>query len=150
MTAIRDWETGTPCDRHDLAYCADCRDLAGLRRDQVTGKTVYQRDCAIQTFAEITGVGYEEAAEIMRDAGARPGSGTPKPVGPAALVACGFTVTEVTRVIRIEDAPALSASGRRFYVSASKGRRGHAWSVTDGQANRPWPAPYSYRIYEVS
>jgi hypothetical protein len=150
MTAIRDWTTGTPCERHDLAYCADCRDLAGLRRDKTTGEIVYQSDCAIRTFAEITGADYDEAVEIMRDAGARPGSGTPKPVLQAALLASGFKVTEVTRVIRVEDAPALSAAGQRFYVTASKGRKGHAWSVMDGAVNRPWWPPFSYRIFEVS
>jgi hypothetical protein len=121
-----------------------------VRPDKVTGEIVYRGDCAIRTFAEIAGAGYEEAVEIMRDAGARPGSGTPKPVLQAALLASGFRVTEVTRVIRVEDAPALSAGGRRFYVSGSKGRRGHAWSVIDGTARRAYQPPFSYRIFEVS
>jgi len=150
MTVITDWATGTPCERHELAYCADCRDLAGLRRDKVTGEVVYQGDCAIRTFAEITGADYAEAVEIMRDAGARPGNGTAKGVLQAALQASGFKVTEVTRVIRVEDAAVESRFGRRYYVSASKGRTGHAWSVVDGTHNRPWPLPFSYRIYEVS
>jgi hypothetical protein len=147
MSEISDWMTGKPCERHDLAFCSDCRDLAGMRRAD-DGTVAYQSDCAVQTFAEITGADYDEAAGLLRAAGFRPGSGTPSDGVVQAFRSAGFKVTEVTW-IGLDSALHLSASGRCFYVSGQKGRKGHAWSLVGGKANRAYQPPFRYRIFEV-
>lgn len=147
MSDISDWADGRPCERHELAYCADCRDMAGIRRD-VQGRVGYQSDCAVRTFAEITGAGYEEAADYLRDAGFRPGSGTPWDNVQLAFEAAGFQVTDVTR-LGLAAALSLSAQGRCFYVLGQKGRKAHAWSLVDGTASRPYQPPFRYQVFEV-
>jgi hypothetical protein len=149
MSEITDWAQGTQCERHDLAYCADCRDMAGMRR-AADGTVAYKMDCAVRTFAEITGAGYEEAVSYLRDAGFRPGSGTPWDQVGQAFKAAGFTVTAVTRRISPDSALRLSQAGRCFYVLGRKGGKCHAWSLVDGKASRAFQPPFRYEIFEVT
>lgn len=48
------WVSGAECERHFLAYCADCLDLAGLQRD-ANGEVTYQNDCAARNLISATG-----------------------------------------------------------------------------------------------
>lgn len=150
MSDITDWAAGKPCERHDLAFCTDCRDLAGMRRD-ADGNVSYDNDCAVRTFAEITGVGYEDAVELLRETGGyRHGRGMYREDLVRAFREAGFTVTPVTRVMSLDRALEASRGGRRFYVSGHKGRKGHAWSLVDGKANRPYQPPFKYFLFEVA
>jgi hypothetical protein len=148
MTVLADWQEGKYCEKHDMSYCADCLDQSKMRRD-ADGKVAYQGDCAVQTYVEITGEDYEPAAEALRAVGYVPGKGTPKDGLSAAFEAIGFQVREVT-YLGLQALPAMSAAGRMFFVSADKGRKGHAWSVTDGQPNRAYQPPFRYRAFEVA
>jgi hypothetical protein len=150
MTESRtDWTAGVPCAVHELAYCADCRDAAGMRR-ALDGQTVYTNDCAVQTFAEITSASYDEAVSYLREAGFRPGSGTPKAATAQAFAAVGFNVTEKTALGMAWAIDQSATAGRVFYVSADKGKRGHAWSIVNGATPRAFRSPFRYRIFEVT
>jgi hypothetical protein len=109
----------------------------------------YDGDCALQTYQEITGASYDEAVTALSAAGYRPGSGTPKAGLHAAFAAIGFTVAEVSGM-RLEGATHASQAGRYFFVTATKGKHGHAWAIVDGKATRPYHPPFRYRIYEVT
>jgi hypothetical protein len=147
MTEMTDWAGGRECDKHDLAYCADCRDSAKIIR-KLDGSLAYEGDCAVDTFREITGADYEEALEALRAAGYVPGRGTPAGGLTEALRSFGYSVTPTS--VRIEDAIWMSETGRVYYVSGYKGKKGHAWSIIDGKANRPYYPPFRYQIYLVS
>jgi hypothetical protein len=145
---ISDWQAGSECERHNLAYCADCRDLAKIvrRRDGSLGMA---DDCAVQTFAEITGADYAEALEILLAAGYVPGMGTWCEDVREAFAAAGYATTE-RHGLTPDSAAVASQAGRAFYVSAQKGRKGHAWSIADGIQRRAYRPPFRYRIFEVT
>ena len=147
MRELADWTT-TRCEKHDMTSCGDCLEQGKMRRT-ADGTVAYRSDCAVQTYIEITGEAYEPAVEALRAVGYRPGQGTPTGGLQAAFEAIGFTVREVTH-LGIDRLPALSANGRIFYVSGFKGRKGHAWSVTDGQAHRAYQPPFRYRAFEIA
>lgn len=146
MTAITDWADGKPCERHELSFCADCRNLAGIDR-RPDGSLGYRGDCAVQTFAELTGAEYDEAVTILKANGYGVGRGTPVDGLRAALVDAGYTVREMTRLITPE---AAAASGRSFFVAGWQGSKGHAWSIDAGQSRRGFYGSYRYRIFEVA
>lgn len=148
MSETADWAAGTPCERHDLSWCTDCRDLAGMRRDE-SGATVYQSDCTVQTFAEVTGTSYDEAVTALRTVGFVPKKGTPHEGVLDAFRDAGYTVTDVTRRMSILYAQQMSRNGRHFVLCGTKGKKGHAWSITGGKINRPFRVPYRYSMYEV-
>lgn len=148
VSVITDWESGEPCERHDLAFCADCLALAKLRRDD-TG-VWYKSDCAVQTFMEITGATYEEAAAAFLASGFRPGHGTRRDVTRAVFESYGYTVTRMSYRFKLEDALRASRSGRAFYVGGTRGRKAHLWSVINGQQFRPMYPPFRYEIFEVT
>lgn len=140
-----------PCDKHDISSCADCAAQNHIRRTS-DGTTRYDKDCAVATFAELTGTTYAEATEIMTNAGFRPGKGTPESNISTAFTTTGFTVREVTRNLTPEAALAVTALApqRMFYVVGRKGTRAHAWSISTGQVRRAFKPPYRYRLYEVT
>ena len=140
------WQAGEPCERHDLAFCADCRDLAKIIRHR-DGTLGFRSDCVVQTIVEVLGADYAEALEMARDAGYVPGKGTPADRLPAIFEAAGYRVRPSG--FGLEGAIAASAAGRVFVVSAVKGRKGHAWSITGGQANRAYQPPFRYHLYEI-
>lgn len=144
---LTDWQQGEPCKLHDMGYCTDCRDLAKIVRKS-DGTLGYAGDCAVQTFAEITGASYDEAVTALRDAGYIPGRGTPVAGIAAAFTASGFQAARSS--VHIDRLPALSATGRVFFVAGFKGRKGHAWSVVDGKAHRAYRPPFRYQVFEVT
>jgi hypothetical protein len=147
MLTSSEWAAGRECDKHEMSYCADCRDTAGIRRD-ADGTVGYTKDCAVQTFVEITGADYEEAAGYLRAAGFRPSSGTPAATGLRdALTAAGYSVREVTGAVRYDDLAHLPGS---YYISGRRGSRGHAWSVIDGTPRRAYGGRFTYRVFEVT
>src|ERR1700751_3910394 len=91
---IENWAT-EPCERHLLTCCADCLKLARMRRNQ-DGELRYSKDCAVETFAEITGLAYPDALEIMLEAGYVIGRGTYRAATIAAFESAGCVVREVT------------------------------------------------------
>jgi hypothetical protein len=141
MLKASEWATER-CEIHDMVSCADCLDRAKLRRTD-SGEIAYRDDCAVRTIA---------ASEVLREAGASLGSGTSVEALLAAFRSVGSSVREVTRIVKIESAPALSRSGRRFAVAGWAGRDGHAWTIIDGSANRDFlrTRRYSYRIFEIT
>jgi hypothetical protein len=146
MTMMSDWTEGKPCERHDMMYCADCQASAGMRRT-ADGGLAYKKDCAVQSFVELTGAGYEEAVGYLREAGFRPGvAGTPQEGVVKALQAVGYTVREVTHY-RIGT---LASRKGSFVISGQKGRKGHSWTVVDGVPSRAYQPPFRYRIWEVT
>lgn len=150
MLKASEWATER-CEIHDMVSCADCLDRAKLRRTD-SGEIAYRDDCAIRSIAEVFDVDYEFAAEVLREAGAANGTGTATDVFVRALRSLGSEVREVTRIVKIESAPALSRSGRRFAVAGWSGRMGHAWTIIGGAANRDFlrNRRYSYRIFEIT
>jgi hypothetical protein len=147
MSTMTDWAGGERCQRHDLAYCADCRDMAGIVRAR-DGELHYKSDCAVSTFAEITGADYEESFQILSASGYRIGRGTPTEALTGALREAGYNAFRSH--LDIDGAIAASATGRAFYVSGRKGRKAHAWSITEGRQNRPYFPPFRYALYEVT
>jgi hypothetical protein len=149
MLKMTDWATER-CETHDMVSCADCLDRAKLRRTD-SGEIAYRDDCAIRTVAEITGLDYEFAVEVIREAGARPGTGSTVGALLESFRSLGSTVREQTRIVRIDEAVRLSRSGRKFAVAGWAGRDGHAWSIIDGEARRDFlrNRRYSYRIFEI-
>jgi hypothetical protein len=146
MTEISDWAAGRECERHYMTYCADCADLAHLRRDAKTGEVGYRSDCAVQTFMELTGADYDEAVSYLRAVGFAPGGGTPAAKISAAFEAVGYRVREV--YVRYDQLK--YEYQRSFYVTAWKSGKGHAWSVVNGKANRPYQPPFRYSVFEVT
>jgi len=147
-TDRKTWET-EPCEKHDLTCCGDCLEQAKLKRDE-HGDFQYRSDCAVQTYSEITGISYSIAASIMLANGFRPGVGTRGSDLRAAFEQTGLTVTNVTYMGPEGAVVASMEEGRRFYVHGTKGKRAHAWSITDGNENRPYFPPYNYRVFEVT
>lgn len=147
MNEIAAWTNGEQCERHFLAYCADCRDMAHLRRT-ASGEVAYKADCAVQTFMELTGADYTEALAHMTQHGFAPGGGTPADKISEAFEAVGYQVREVTREVRYEDL--RFAANRSFYVVGWKGKKCHAWSVAEGKTRRAFRPPFKYQVYEVS
>jgi hypothetical protein len=149
MLKMADWATER-CEIHDMVSCADCLDRNKLRRTE-TGEIAYRDDCAIRTVAEITGLDYEFSAEVIREAGTRPGSGSTLGALVEAFRSVGSTVQELTRIVRLDEAVSLSRSGRTFAVAGWAGRDGHAWTIKDGQQLRHYlrNRKFSYRIFEI-
>lgn len=150
IETLTTWAAGEPCDKHDLAFCATCRDQANIRRDR-DGELRFDGDCAVRAFAAITGADYAEAAELMAVAGFRPGRGTPPMEGArTAFEAAGYGFRSTS--MDLGEAKAASATGRAFYVSSYKrrGRPGHAWAIVDGRHIGAWSPPFNYRIFEVT
>lgn len=144
-----------PCERHEMTGCADCADLANPRRKPVTAKIHRPEpapgDCAVRTYAEITGEDYAEAIRTLTRYGYTPKGGTPAGALEAAFAALGFTTREVTRTHQLRELPRLSEAGRYFWIEGEQRRRGHAWSVTEGRANRAvFTGTYRYRAFEVT
>jgi hypothetical protein len=148
MTTDREtWETER-CERHELVCCGDCLEQSKMKRTK-TGELRFQKDCAVETFAEIMDCDYDFAAEVLREAGFRPGVGTYERDITAAFESVGCTVRTVTHLGPV-GAVVYSMTGRRFFVTGRNGGKAHAWSVIDGQENRPYFPPYRYRVFEVS
>jgi hypothetical protein len=147
MSEIGNWESGAECERHMLAYCADCRDLAGIIRRH-DGSLGFDNDCSVQSFAEITGASYDEAADLLRDQGFKPSGGTPYGRTEQAFKSAGYTVTCST--VTLTTARQLSESGRAFLVLGTKGKTAHAWSITDGKINRSYRPPFRYQVFEIT
>lgn len=151
MTILKasDWATER-CEKHDMVSCADCLASARMRRDRA-GEIRFNGDCTVATFVEITGMDYDFSGEVLREAGFVPGRGAHALQTVAAFESVGYTVTRP--FLTIEQATQASASGRKFFVSSTSGKRGHAFSITDGKANRNFYAmagrAYRYRIFEV-
>jgi len=153
MSVLTDWAT-EPCEKHWMTSCQDCLDQNGLRRVE-SGDLRYGNDCGIDTFAEITGVDYEFAAEVLQEAGAKLGRGTRVDVLAEAFASVGLNAVHRPG-LRLEDAEAASRDGSRdFYVcgwTRTKKPQGHAWTIQNGKAARDY-LRYSriiYRIYEVT
>jgi len=149
MSELQDWQSGRECEKHFLAFCMDCRDQAHMRRNE-DGEVVYASDCTVATLREITGADYEEAAEAMRAAGFRPGRGAYAHETRAAFETLGYKVTDVTSHGLTWALWASKAQGRCFWVTAKKGRKGHSWSITDGQQHRPYHPPFRYWLFEIT
>jgi hypothetical protein len=106
------------------AWCTPCRKAAGYR----PGTDRQYGDCAIIAFANVTGAGYDEAANLLAAAGRKAGKGTYEATLRMALAAAGFS-TEATPIT-------LSAAvrdGGTYLVIARHGRKGHAYAVVAGQ-----------------
>jgi hypothetical protein len=144
--SLTDWQAGVPCEKHDLGFCTDCRDSAKITRRR-DGSLGFKSDCVVQTIMEAVGATYAEALEMATAAGYVPGKGTPADRLPAIFEAAGFKVR--ASGFGIEGAVTASAAGRVFVVSAHKGRTGHAWSITGGNANRAYQPPFRYTLYEI-
>ncbi len=112
------------------------------------GTVAYKSDCTVQTFIEITGASYDEATEALKAVGFRPGAGSPSDGLRKAFQAAGFQASPL--MIDLDMAQAKSASGRMFFVQAYKGKRGHAWSIVDGNASRAYRPPFRYTVFEVT
>ena len=147
MSTMTDWAAGSECALHDLAYCADCRDQAKIVRRH-DGSLGYQGDCAVQTFAEVTGASYDEALELVTAGGYRPGVGTPAAALAGIFTQAGYQATRSW--LTLEAATQASKSGRVFYVSAAKRSKGHAWSITEGAQHRAWWPPFRFVLFEVT
>src|SRR5258707_15227806 len=100
------------------------------------GSVSYRSDCAVATFVEVTGARYDEAVEVMRAVGYRPGQGTPSQGILSALTSLGWSAVKTS--VRIEDAERASRNGRVFIVYGRKGSKAHSWSILNGTANRPY------------
>jgi len=153
MSELTDWAT-EPCEKHWMTSCADCLKQSGMRREE-SGTLRYENDCGVDTFAEITGVDYDFAAEVLREAGAKLGNGTRVSVLAEAFASVGLNAVHRPG-LRLEDAEAASADGSRdFYVcgfTRTKTPRGHAWTIQNGKPARDY-FRYNriiYRIYEVT
>lgn len=148
-TTLSGWSAGELCEKHDLAYCAMCKDQAGIR--STADGWAYSNDCTVRAFAAITGVEYDDAIEIFAAAGNRLGKGNTADAVADTFRSLGFTVTTVTRSLGYDGAIAASRTGRRFYVSANKGgRSGHAWAIIDGNEVNGWRPPFRFHLYEVT
>jgi hypothetical protein len=161
VTIASDWTT-VRCEKHDMTSCADCLEAGKLRRE---GSEVrFKDDCGVATFRELTGIEYDEAAEILLEAGFRPGHGTPAKALAETLTAFGFRVEKRglgivrpghqrsrTEGFTVADALEASRRGRVFYLIGSDRRGAHAWTILDGSVNRAFlRAPYKYGILEVT
>ena len=152
MTTLKtsDWAS-TRCEKHDMVSCGDCLASARMRRDQA-GQVVFQADCTVATFVEITDMDYDFAAEVLREAGFVPGRGAQPAHTVAAFESVGCTVKPLPYAT-LESATQASKAGRKFFVSSWAGRNGHAFSIVDGHVNRNYfarmYARYSYRIFEI-
>jgi len=152
MTILKTSEWATErCEKHDMVSCADCLASARMRRDQ-SGQIKFQSDCTVATFVEITGSDYDFAGEVLRGAGFVPGRGAHAAATVAAFESVGYTVKPLP-FATLESATLASRAGRKFFVSSTAGRNGHAFSIVDGQVNRNYFARmyrrYSYRIFEI-
>lgn len=147
MLKTGEWATER-CEKHDMTSCGDCLASAGMRRDQA-GQIRFDSDCTVATFVEITGMDYDFSSEVLREAGFVPGRGAATASTVAAFTSVGYTVKPYP--MPIEFAIVASQNDRKFFVSSVMGRNGHAFSITDGKANRNFFAGrrYRYSIYEI-
>lgn len=132
-----------PHEMGDPMWCSLCRKNLGYR----PGTDRHANDCTVITVATLTGASYEEALELLSEAGRRNGKGTSSEAVTKALEAAGWTVTPSS--IRLE---ALPSSGS-YYVSAHRGRQGHAFAVVNGEpvnAGKFLRPGTSYRSFKVS
>lgn len=149
MSELTAWQSGERCEKHDMMYCADCLEQGKLRRDD-DGNVVYQNDCAVETFMEITGTkSYEVAAAVLKSFGYNPSYGAPADSLKLAFASAGYRVRDVTRLISYDSLAHFSTQGRKFFVTGRKGKKGHAWTIIDGKENRPYHSPFRYNAYEV-
>ena len=152
MTTLKtqDWAS-TRCEKHDMVSCADCLDNARMRRDQ-QGQVVFQDDCTVATFMEITGMEYDFSADVLREAGFVPGRGAHAAQTVAAFQSVGCTVKPYTWDLAAATY-ASATSGRKFFVSSRMGRHGHAFSIVGGKQLRNFfgqaGRSYRYSIYEI-
>ena len=146
MLKTSEWATER-CEKHDMVSCGDCLATARMRRDE-TGQVRFQADCTVATFMEITGTDYDFASEVLREAGFVPGRGAATAATVAAFQSVGYTVKSYPMPIEFA---MVASNDRKFFVSSRMGRNGHAFSITDGKANRHFFAGRSYRysIYEI-
>src|SRR5215831_1518835 len=151
MSETSDWAK-VRCEKHDLTSCGDCLEANRMRREGAEVR--YRDDCAVASFAEITGVDYDFASEVLREAGASLGSGTRVRTLEAAFTSVGLKVRWAPEET-LETALVASRDGRDFYVcgfTRSRKPEGHAWTITSGTANRDFfrYKRIIYRIYEVT
>ena len=150
MLKTSDWATER-CEKHDMVSCADCLATARMRRDQ-SGQVVFQADCTVATFVEVTGMDYDFSAEVLRAAGFVPGNGAHTAQTVAAFESVGYTVKPCPHAT-IASATLASKAGHKFFVSSRMGKHGHAFSIVDGKANRNYFAQagrsYRYIIFEI-
>jgi len=153
MSELTDWATAR-CDLHDMSSCADCLERKRMRREE-SGEVRYNDDCAVATFAEITGVDYDFADEVLREAGAKLGAGTQVRQLADSFASVGLKA-EWRPELTLETALIESRSGSRdFYVcgfTRSRTPQGHAWTIQNGKAARDYfrYKRIIYRIYEVT
>ena len=153
MSELTDWAI-VRCEKHDMVSCADCLEQKRMRRAE-SGEVRYSDDCAVDTFAEITGVDYDFAAEVLREAGAKLGTGTRVRTLAEAFASVGLKAVHRPE-LTLETALIESRDGSRdFYVcgfTRSKRPEGHAWTIQNGKAARDYfrYKRIIYRIYEVT
>jgi hypothetical protein len=104
-------------------------------------------DCTIRSAAELTGVTYDKALAMLGDKYVI-GQGASGRDLVAALEAAGMTV--LASPLTPDDAVAKSENGCKFLMVGRKNGSSHAWTITDGKANRPFLPPYRHQIYEVT
>lgn len=151
MTILKTSEWATErCEIHDMVSCADCLAHNRMRRDQ-SGEVRFQGDCTVATFVEITEMDYDFSGEVLREAGFVPGKGAHAAATVAAFRSVGYTVQESG--LSLAAATQASTQGRRFFVSSTMGRQGHAFSIVGGRQLRNFFGQagrrYSYRIFEI-
>src|ERR1051326_8669411 len=103
------WQAGDPCEKHELAFCATCREQARMRR--TADGLAYENDCAVRAFAALLAVDYAEAVEIVKN-GKRLGLGTTLATSTAAFESVGFSLSPTP--LDLDGAVAASKTGRRF------------------------------------
>jgi hypothetical protein len=165
MSEATEFAAGERCELHDIPFCADCQERLGLRRGiarsgEDANSFYFANDCAIASFREITGASYDEAVGAI-GSGFSPRTGTKTEALKAAIESVGFRLVKqglgkvTARGIRssgltIPEARAASLDGRVFLLVGSGREGAHAWTILDGQVNRPFlRAPYAYGILEV-
>jgi len=163
MSEATDFAAGKSCVLHEIPFCADCRERLGIRRGAGENKNqfYFTNDCAVASFQELTGAGYDEAVEALGD-GFAPRAGTKTTAIIEALEAAGYRTeraglgTVSARGARadgltIPEARAASTDGKRQFLIVGHDRYdAHAWTITDGRVNRAFlKAPYKYGIIEV-
>ena len=145
---MTDWAAGEYCQLHEMMYCTDCAAKAGIRRTH-DGEVRYDSDCAVSSFQELLGCDQDTALTALTAVGFNPRKGTAEDGVVSALRAAGLKVVPTSA--RIEDLPFQSFTRPvAYFVAGYKGRKGHAWTVTNGKANRAYSAPFKYRAYAVT
>lgn len=105
-------------------FCSICRAKDGWK----PGTDLQRNDCTVRALSEITGLPYLDAVEILAEAGRKPGQGMRRGHLADVLADLGYEVHEHN--LRFDEARHL---GGTYLVGASRGKRGHAWVIRDGQ-----------------